>query len=239
LQKSIKRAHYADAPRGKIMENALTFAVKDCALITIATGRKAINLAELRDNLQAVSSDSIYHHFWGGLLSPRFEEREFHNDFAGWARHSLREPELAERLAAIDPGEYQDMEMVRQEIIGLIDDRLDENENSRWMPAAREFEFLHGQLVIFDTGRRLAKPADLAEQLPKMSTGSIFYHFIDARSRVPDNSDDLSFWLNGYGPEHQELCARLTAIDPFFSSLSQIRQELAEIFIAYFKGGAA
>jgi hypothetical protein len=219
------------------MADALTFTVKDCALITIATGRKAINLAELRDNLQVVSGDSIYHHFWGGLLAPRFEEREFHNDFAGWARHSLREPELAERLAAVAPGEDHGMETVRQEILSLIDDRLDESENSRWMPAAREFEFLHGQLVVFDTGRRLERPADLAEQIPKMSTSSIFYHFIDARGRVPDNSDDLRLWLSDYGPEHQELCTRLTAIDPFFSSLSQIRQELAELFTAYFGEG--
>lgn len=220
------------------MGNALTFTVKDCALITIATGRKAINLAEFRDRLQDINITSIYHHFWGGLLTPRFEEREFHNDFAGWARHSLREPELAERLAAIEPGEVQGMETVRQEILALIDDTLDENETSRWMPAAREFEFLRGQLVVFDTGRRLQTPADLAEQIPKMSTSSIFYHFIDARSRVPDNGDDFSFWLSGYGTEHHDLCVQLAAIDPFFSSLSQIRQELAELFTAYFEGDA-
>ena len=221
------------------MENVPVFAVKDCALITIATGRKAINLAELRDNLQVVSPDSIYHHFWGGLLVPRFEEREFHNDFAGWVRHSLREPELAERLAAVDPGETHDQETLRQELIDIIDERMDENESSRWMPAARQFEFLRGQLVIFDTKRRLGQPADLATQVPEMSTGSIFYHFIDARSRVPEHCDDFRFWLNGCGEEYKELCTRLAAIDPFFSSLSQIRQELAELFFAYFKGGTA
>jgi hypothetical protein len=218
------------------MENALPFAVKDCALITIATGRKAVNLAELRDNLQAASGDSIYHHFWGGLLVPRFEEREFHNDFAGWVRHSLREPELAERLAAIDPGEGQDMEVVRHEVIEIIDDRLDENESSRWMPAARQFEFLRGQLVVFDTLRRMEKPEDLAEQTPRMSTSSIFYHFIDARSRVPDHSDDFRFWLEGFGPEYGALVARLAAIDPFFSNLRQIRQDLTELFTIYFGG---
>lgn len=220
------------------METPHVFAVKDCALITIATGRKALNLAELRDRLEVVDIASIYHHFWGGLLTPRFEEREFHNDFAGWARHSLREPELAERLAAIDPGEAENMEAVRQEILALIDDTLDESETSRWMPAAREFEFLRGQLVVFDTGRRLQKPADLAEQIPKMSTSSIFYHFIDARSRVPENGDDFSLWLTGYEAKHLDLCGKLAAIDPFFSSLSQIRQELASLFSAYFEGGA-
>lgn len=219
------------------METPFAFAVKDCALITIATGRKAINLAELRENLKVVSGDSIYHHFWGGLLAPRFEEREFNNDFAGWVRHSLREPELAERLAAIDPGQCRDIETIRQDILEVVDDRLDEKESSRWMPAAREFQFLHGQLVVFDTRRRLEEPGDLVEQIPKMSTSSIFYHFIDARRRVEDNSDDLSFWLRSFGTKHQELSAQLTAIDPFFSSLSQIRQELSQLFIAYFKEG--
>ncbi|MDD2462916.1 MAG: DUF5752 family protein [Desulfobulbus sp.] len=221
------------------MKNAHIFDIKDCALITIATGRKAINLAELRDHLQAVGGDSLYHHFWGGLLSPRFEEREFHNDFAGWAHHSLREPELAERLAAVNPSEGQDMEAIRQEILEVIEDRLDESEISHWMPAGRQFEFLRSQLVVFDTHRRLEKPADLAEQIPKMSTSSIFYHFIDARSRIQEPIDDFRFWLTGFGAEHDDLCSQLAAIDPFFSSLSQIRQELAELFIANFKGETA
>ena len=220
------------------MENTHIFAIKDCALITIATGRKVMNLAELRENLQDVGGDSIYHHFWGGMLSPRFEEREFHNDFAGWARHSLREPELAERLAAINPAEGLDMEAIRQEILEVIDDRLDESEISHWMPATRQFEFLRSQLVVFDTHRRMEKPADLAEYIPRMSTSSIFYHFIDARSRIPEPTDDFRFWLTGFGAEYDALCAQLAAIDPFFSSLSQIRQELAELFITYFEGGA-
>ena len=221
------------------MKDTHIFAIKDCALITIATGRKAINLAELRDNIEAVGGDSIYHHFWGGLLTPRFEEREFNNDFAGWTRHSLREPELAERLAAVNPAEGQDMETIRQEILDVIDGRLDESEISHWMPAARQFEFLRSQLVIFDTRRRMEKPADLAEQIPKMSTSSIFYHFIDARSRIQEPTDDFRLWLTGFGTEHDALCAQLAAIDPFFSSLSQIRQDLTELFIANFSGGAA
>lgn len=220
------------------MKNAHIFAIKDCALITIATGRKAINLAELRENLNNVSGDSIYHHFWGGLLAPRFEEREFNNDFAGWARHSLREPELAERLAVINPAEGQDMEVIRQEILDVIDDRLDESEISRWMPAARQFEFLRSQLVIFDTHHRMEKPAELAQQIPKMSTSSIFYHFIDARSRMQEPIDDFRFWLTGFGTEHNTLCVQLAAIDPFFSSLSQTRHELTELFTTYFGGGA-
>lgn len=219
------------------MEDTTVFIVKDCALITIATGRKAINLAELRDNLQAIPEASIYHHFWGGLLAPRFEEREFHNDFAGWVRHALREPELAERLAVIDPGEDRDMEAIRRKLLEAIEDRLDENESSRWMPAAGQFEFLRGQLVVFDTLCRLEKPEDLAAQIPKMSTSSIFYHFIDARSRLEDGGDDFRYWLaTCHGEQYSGLCAELASIDPYFSSLSQIRQNLSDLFGAHITG---
>ena len=66
---------------------ARPFFVKDCALIALATGLKAQNLKELRDQLQRVDSSSLYYHFWGGLLHAGFEEREYGNDFAEWVRH--------------------------------------------------------------------------------------------------------------------------------------------------------
>ncbi len=131
------------------------------------------------------------------------------------------------------------MEAIRQELVELIEERLDESESAHWLPAARQFEFLRSQMVVFDTHRRLKKPADLAGQIQEMSTGSIFYHFIDARSRGPEGGDDFRVWLTSYGAEHLDLCAQLAAIDPFFSSLSQIRQELADLFNAYFGGGGA
>jgi len=58
------------------------FAVKDCALIAIATGERAHNLRELRDRLETTRPGCIYHHFWGGLLRPSFDDPEYQNDFA-------------------------------------------------------------------------------------------------------------------------------------------------------------
>lgn len=217
-------------------ENTI-FSVKDCALISIATGEKAVTLTELRDRLQTISQDSIYHHFWGGLLGARFEEREFNNDFAGWVRHSLLDPVLAERLAVIDPVEFRDPEALRQELLELIEERLDESEDIRWLRGARQFEFIRSQIVVFDTGRRLSRPEDLVDQIPQMSTSSIFYHFIDARRRLESGSDDFRFWLYGFGSDYGPLSQRLAEIDPFFSSLSQIRQALAEAVANHFQGG--
>lgn len=205
------------------------FALKDCSLIAIATGRKAFTLAEFRDHLRDVTTDSVYHHFWGGLLGARFEEREFNNDFAAWCRHHLHELELAEQLAVVDPGEHRELESLRRELLDIVDERLDSSELAHWRRAERPFEFLRSQLVIFATGKTLQQPEELPEVLPTMATGSIFYHFIDARRRLDDGGDDFSFWLAGFGTEYEELRRRLANIDPFFASLSQVREELARL----------
>ncbi len=220
------------------MASGEAFAVKDCALIAIATGRKATGLTGLLDNLQRINTDSIYHHFWGGLLSPRFEVREFNNDFAGWVRHSLQEPVLSERLAVIDPGSFANLEELRHELVDIIEERLDESESCRWLRARRQFEFLRSRLVVFDTFLEIARPEELPEVVEKMSTSSIFYHFIDSRRRLNICCDDFSYWLNAFGEEYQELQVELAAFDPFFSSLSQTRKGLARLFHRYFTGGS-
>ena len=67
------------------------FAIKDCALVSIATGRRAQNLRELRDNIVTIHPGSIYYHFWGVLLRPSFDDPEYNNDFAVWVRHALND----------------------------------------------------------------------------------------------------------------------------------------------------
>lgn len=206
------------------------FALRDCALIAIATGRKAQNLREMADMLAGVPEDCIYHHMWGGLLEPRFEEREFNNDFAAWARHGLHDGALAERLAMVNPSDAASLEDLRQELLDIIEERLDESEYLHWSRATVQLEFLRSQIVVFDTGRRAGDPAELAEMLPGLSGGSVFYHFIDARRRHPDRRDDFSTWLDGLPGDYGVLAARLAAIDPYFTSLTELRRALAAAF---------
>jgi hypothetical protein len=204
------------------------FEVKDCALLVQATGRKARFLQELRNHLAEVVPASIYHHFWGSLLQPRFEEREFNNDFASWVAHAIHDGVLAERLAALDPTQFADLEALRVELLELIDSRLDEVEHLAWAHSTESFEFACAQIVVFDTRRRLATPAELAACLPELSTSSVFYHFVDARSRTPDGRDDFSEWLAGFGPGQAATLEALAGVDPFFGSLGQLRERLKD-----------
>ncbi|MGJ3247635.1 MAG: DUF5752 family protein [Elainellaceae cyanobacterium] len=212
------------------MSNDNAFAVKDCALIAIATGRKATSLKELRDTLKLITLDSIYFHFWGSLLEPQFEEREYNNNFSAWARHGLHDDALAERLAMVDPSGYSTLEDLRQELVDTVEERLEESEYLNWAIATEPFEFIRSQIVVFDTHKRIKHPKQLAELLPHLSASSIFYHFIDARRRLPEHSDDFRLWLKGFNGQYDKLCDELTQIDPYFSSLTELRQDLTQAF---------
>ena len=96
--------------------------IKDCTLIALATGKRAQNLRELREHLRGIPTNCIYYHFWGGLLRPRFDDPEYHNDFAIWAAHSIHNKMLAERLAVIDPVAFRSLEDLRLELLDVIEE---------------------------------------------------------------------------------------------------------------------
>ena len=211
-----------------------SFAVKDCDLLAIATGRKAQNLREFRDVLQTVHLGSIYHHFWGGRLRPQFDDPEFNNDFAAWAMHGLHDARLAEQLAMIDPTQFPDLEALRAEVLDVVEARLDQSEHVLWARADQEFPFIRSQVVVFDTKRVIRAPEELAEQVPHLSLGSVFYHFIEARRRREDRADDFRGWLAGLGEEHSGLCGLLAGVDYYFEPLSALRARLAALFRDHF-----
>ena len=214
--------------------NGQQFAVQDCTLAAIATGQRAYNLRELRDKLLTINLDSIYYHFWGGLLRPRFDDPEYHNDFAVWARYGLEDAVLAERLGIIDPTDFSDLEPLRQQLVETIEERLDETEQVPSAKLDNPFYFVRSQIVVFDTHYRIEHPEELAHGVPLMSVGSIFFHFIDARRRNLGGEDDFRAWLGACFEGYEELCEILAKVDPFFSGLTELRKRLTDIFRSYF-----
>lgn len=235
-----KRFHYekrtgVNVTMAKQKNKRTPFKVKDCALAALATGKSAQNLKELRDIIENVLPGSIYYHFWGGQLKPRFDDPEYHNDFASWTRHALHDGILAEQLGMIDPTHLPDLEDMRRELIDTIEERLDTSEHIPWAPPDQKFHFITSQIVVFDTNHTIEEPSELVEIVPAMTPSSIFYHFIDARRRTFGNMDDFSAWVYGFEESYRELCQRLNAIDPFFCSLTELRNQLSQLFSSYFE----
>lgn len=211
------------------------FDVRDCSLIAIATGIRAQNLRELRDKLETIEKASIYYHFWGGRLRARFDDPEYNSDFASWARHSLHDGILAERIGALYPTDFDTLEELRLELIEIIEQRLDESEIVPWAKADQQFGFMTSQIVTFNTNVRVHKPEDLVNVLPEISHGSIYYHFIDARRRTPDRIDDFSVWLKNFDTDYEELLDNFAKIDLYYATLAEIQTQLHTITKKYFR----
>lgn len=197
-------------------------------MIAIATARQASTVGELLNGIAVTPPESLYYHFWTGLLQMRFEEREYNNDFAGWVGHQLHERRLAERLAVIDPTAYADLEVLRGTLLDTIQSEIDADGRLLWLRAGTPFDFIRSQIVTFDSGRRAHTPEELAALLPELSVDSVFYHFIDARRRDPVGVDDFSFWLAPLGEVVTPLIEELAGIDYYFGSLVELRDQLAE-----------
>lgn len=214
------------------------FELKDCALIALATGEKAQNLKELKEGLTQISPDSIYYHFWGSLLRSGFEDPQYHNDFAAWSAHILHDKVLAERLAVIDPNRFGSLELLRRELVEVVEERLDEIETLSWSPRDEQFEFIRSHIVVFKTNRIVQTPEALGQLLPTLSAGCIFYHFIDARRRTVTSQDDFSLWLEQFGKDYRGLIQNLAEIDPYFVSLTRLRENLVSVFASHLEESA-
>lgn len=207
-----------------------TFNIKDCALIALSTGTNAQTLSEFSAKLSEIESSSIYYHFWATLLCPQFDNPEFSNDFAAWAYNALHDQVLAERLNAVDPSRFSDIGGLRNYLVDIINDRLDESETLLYAKNHQKFFFIKSHIVVFDTQKECRSLQELMYALPSLSLGSIFYHFIDARRRTEQNRDDFSKWLQDNGTS-EKIIKQIHSIDPYFSSLSDTKKRLTETLL--------
>jgi hypothetical protein len=210
------------------------FLVKSCSLATISTGIKASSLKEFHDVLESIHVGSIYYHFWGRRLHPEIIKQEFYNDFALWAHKSLHDDFLAERLSVIDPRDFENLELLRQKLLDVVEHRIDEVELSILGRAVKQFYFKRSLVVVFETNIQVKDPQELPKIIPILAPSSIFYHLIDAR-RV-EKSDDFCNWLLFYGDKYLKLINKIKEIDPYFSSLNDLRNDLSKVVNDYFEG---
>lgn len=209
------------------------FYFKDCALSTISTGEKACNLKELHEKVGSIPESSIYHHFWGTRLSHQYETQEYLNDFAMWCYQQLHDQTLAERLSIIDPMGFKNLQELRNALLSIIETRLEEIEI---LGKCSPFHFARSKIIIFDTPFLISEPSQIVEVLKKISASSIFYHFIDANTRLPlKGEDDFSAWLKGFSGKYENLIQELRSVDFYFFSVKELQGVLSKIFAKYFE----
>jgi hypothetical protein len=227
-REEIRNEDLEQAEEESVMEiSDQPFHVRDCALITRMGGvDPAMNLRELRERVANSPVECIFHHFYETLIRPSFDDPEFRNDFAIWTSRELRDQVLAERLGILNPYYFNDLEELRSKIVDVIDERLSEVSFIPWVPKGREFDFLRAVTVVFDTGIELKTPDELVGHIPKMSSSTIYYHFVEARRRTPNKCDDFTAWLQGLKNPPQNLIDSFNRIDFYFMTPAEMKNRL-------------
>lgn len=206
-------------------KNLETFEFKHCVSILKSTGRKANNLRELRNGIEEVSNESIFHNTYQYFMKGHM--LEYTNDFAQWAGESLGERVLAEHLSNIDPYEFTDIHGLRSKLLEVIDDYLKIFPEPRDVIPGDEFYFNETITMIFPVGIKANNLAEFLIAIRYIDAGSLYYHFYDARSRLGGGKDDFSKWFED-DLAKKELAEKIQGIDPFMHTTEGIRQHILE-----------
>ena len=202
------------------------FEFRQCVNIIKSTGKKAKKLRGLRDIISIVSNESIFHHTYQYFLKGRI--LEYTNDFAHWAGESLEERALSEHLSGIDPYDFTDINQLRERLLAVINEYMENFPEPREAMPGDEFYFNETITLIFPVGVRAKNLAEFLMALKYITPGSIYYHFYEARIRLGSGTDDFSIWIEDT-LGNREVAEKIRAIDPFIHGIEGIRKHIADV----------
>lgn len=209
------------------MEELKPFEFKQCITILKSTGKKAKNLRELRDRIPDVSDESIFCHTYQYFLKEK-RVLEYTNDFAQWTGEILNESILAEQLSNIDPYAFKSISNLREEIVGVMDEYLENFPKTRAALSGDEFYFNESITMISPVGIQAKNLAEFLMAIKYVDLEAIYFHFYEARIRPPEEVDDFSNWFED-ALDKKELAHKARSIDPFMHSLEATRQRIIEL----------
>jgi len=202
------------------------FDFRQCVSIIRSTGEKAEDLKELREIIARVSDDSIFHHTYQYFLKQHI--LEYTNDFAHWAGESLEERALAEQLSNIDPYSFESIADLRAVLVEVSDSYRERFPEPRYALPGDEFFFNETVTFVFPIGVYAKNLAEFFLAMRFVDSGCIYYHFYEARMRVPGGTDDFSRWVDEVLGK-RELAEKIRGIDPFMHNTEEIRTHITGI----------
>lgn len=201
------------------------FEFSGCVELRQMPGLSADDEQKLADCLEQVSLDSVYYHTHGSLLRHRFRAGIYANDFATWAAIEVRDRVLGERLAVLDPLDFETLEDLRDGILSVIDDHLKSLSSVPRVVNGQPFNFIESRILQVPIGIDAYTLEQFREGLARVHESAIYYHAVEARVRLERRQNDFCSWLRD-GLDLPGLAARIEAIDPFIVGLEQMRAQI-------------
>jgi len=186
---------------------------------------RATNLSELLQALRTCSENSVFQHTFRTLQEHHFIREGFSNDFAHWAFSACNEPGLAERLAGVDVREFTSLQVVREQILQIVEEYIQNNPRSCERRVDEPFYFCAADVVVLPTPFVAHSLSEFVDGLARVSVYSIHHHFIEARLRLKLTSNDFSRWLEEE-TDLTEAARRINRIDTYTATMEGVRRQM-------------
>jgi len=176
--------------------------------------------------IEQVSLDSIDYHTHAFFLRHKFLAGIYPNDFATWVAVHVRDQMLGEQLAMMDPGEFENLEALRNALASLIDDHLRRLTIVPRIVSAEPFDFVRSRIVEIPTGVAVTTLEEFRQALLEVDASAIYFHLVEARVRL-GGDNDFTAWLDR-AVGQPKLAARIRGINPYSGSLERTRSRLIQ-----------
>ncbi len=194
-----------------------------CLELREMLGRAAWDERELLTGIEEVPADSIFYHTHAAFLRSRYLAAPYPNDFATWCAIQLRDRVLGERLAVVDPFDFDDLEQLRGELVTIIDDHLSDLQTIPRIVYGEPFDFMRSALIEVPTGIAVHTLGEFRDAVARVDHSAIYYHFFEPRARRDPRAP--AEWLEEELGE-TALADQVRRLNPYISSLDSLRAQL-------------
>jgi hypothetical protein len=196
-----------------------------CSELREMLGKEADDEKRLVELIEEVPLDAIHYHTHSYFLRHSYVERVYPNDFAQWVAVEVRDHVLAERLAVVDPFEFKGLEVLREELISIIDDHLSRTPIVPRVMFGSPFHFNQARMLEVPTGLEVKTLWEFRTALGEVEVSAIYFHMFEARHRLQREESDFSAWIR-QSLGMPELAEKMRAINPYLGSLERLRSAL-------------
>jgi len=199
-----------------------------CIELREILGYRAWDERELMELLEQVPPGAVYYHTHSVFLRHHQVTGAYPNDFANWVASQVRDQVLGERLAIVDPFEFQDLERLREELVSTIDDHISTLHPVPRVVFGDPFFFVQSHVVSVPLGLSAPTLAEFARYLHDVDASSIYFHTLEARVRRGNRHGDFAQWVET-ALGLPALAEAIAHINPYLGGLERIRAEMLRL----------
>jgi hypothetical protein len=174
---------------------SVPFVFSACVELRQALDLHAHDARELKERLEGAPDDSVFFHVHGYFLRHRPFTTAYGNDFARWMAVELGEMALAERLAVVDPFQFNSLAELREELVTIIQGQLRDAAPIRRVEFEHAFHFQQSRIVPVPLGPRATTLTEFRQGLAVADASAIHHHMVEARARFGRRGGDFAEWL--------------------------------------------